>query len=291
MKPSRLLVVANPGASRVGAGLGPALTTLLAAGIDTDLRHSNSREHLCALIRDADAAVDGIVIGGGDGTINSALPALIEAGKPIGILPLGTANDLARTLAISPDPVSAARTIAGGRRKRIDVGRVNDVHFANVASIGLSVAIADAQDPELKKQLGTLSYVSAVLKTIGRTEPFSATITCDGHDETVRALQIAVGSGVHYGGGLKIAPDAAVDDGMFDVYAIGTAPIPDLVALAPGFLDGDFGVRDNVRTFRAAAVRIDTETPMAVNTDGELITETPAVFSISAGALEVFTGR
>lgn len=288
MAPRRLLVVANPRASRVSTNLGAAVGALFSAGIALDLRNCLSGENLHDLIHAAGTDVDGILIGGGDGTINSALPALLETKKPVGILPLGTANDLARTLAIPTDPTRAAKIIAAGHTRRIDVGRVNDVHFVNVASVGLSVAIADAQDPDLKRQLGTLSYVSAALRTVGKAQPFAAMIRFGGHRESVSALQIAVGSGVHYGGGLKIAPDAAADDGLLDIYAIGVAPIPDLVALAPGFIDGDFAARDNVRTFRTASVVIETEVPMPVNTDGEVKTETPAEFSILGSALQVF---
>lgn len=288
MAPQRLLVVANPAASRVSANLGDALGALFSAGFTLDLRQTVSRESLDQLIRAEGAAADGVLVAGGDGTINSALPALLAIDKPVGIIPLGTANDFARTLAIPTDPVRAAKVIAAGHKRRVDVGRVNDVHFINVASIGLSVAIAGAQDPDLKKQLGTLSYVSAALRTIGKAEPFAATITCDGRREVVNALQVAVGSGVHYGGGLKIAPDAAADNGLLDVYAIGTAPIPDLVALAPGFIDGGFPDRDNVRTLRGVSVLIETEQPMPINTDGEVTTSTPAEFSIAGGALEVF---
>ncbi|MCP4385964.1 MAG: lipid kinase [Hyphomicrobiales bacterium] len=288
MAPKRLLVVANPNASRVSTSLGSALGALFSAGIALDIRRCLSGENLRDLILAAGTDVDGILIGGGDGTVNGALPALLEAGKPVGILPLGTANDLARTLAIPTDPIRAAKIIAAGHSRRIDIGRVNDVLFVNVASVGLSVAIATAQDPDLKKQLGTLSYVSAALRTVGKAQPFKATIHFGDRHESVSALQIAVGSGVHYGGGLKIAPDAAVDDGLLDIYAIGIAPIHDLVALAPGFIDGNFAARDNVRTFRTASVLIETEAPMPVNTDGEVTTETPAEFSLHAAALEVF---
>jgi YegS/Rv2252/BmrU family lipid kinase len=291
MARGRLLVVVNSNASRVTQTLGGAIVALVAGDFALDIRPSGDREALGELIGTAAADVDAIVIAGGDGTINSALPSLIEAGKPVGILPLGTANDLARTLGIPAGPTEAAEVIIAGRRKKIDVGRVNDVHFVNVASIGLSVEIAERQDPELKRQLGALSYVAAALTTIGQATLFAATIQCGDRREKINAYQIAVGNGVFYGGGMKIAADAAIDNGVLDIYAIKTASIPDLVAMAPAFVEGRHGGREAVTTFRGETARIETARPMPVNTDGEVTTRTPADFSVLRGALEVFAPR
>lgn len=285
----RLLVVVNPGASRCGQALGSAVATLFSAGFALDIRQTDERDGLRSMILAESRYAEAIVVAGGDGTLNRALPALIAAGRPVGILPLGTANDLARTLDIPPDPADAAKVISSGSVKRIDVGHVNDVHFLNVASIGLAVDVADQQDPELKRQLGALSYAVTVLRILGNSALFAATIECGGHRERVNACQITVGNGVHYGGGMKVARDAAIDDGRLDILAIETGSIPDLIAMAPAFLDGSLGERDNVRSFRGETARVDTETPMRVSTDGEVTTQTPADFSILRSALEVFT--
>jgi len=285
----RLLVVVNPGASRTGQAIGSAITALFSAGFALDIRQSDDRDALGSMISAAAGDADAIIVAGGDGTLNGALPALIEAGKPVGILPLGTANDLARTLGIPPDPAAAATAISSGFLKRIDVGKVNDVHFLNVASIGLAVDVAEQQDPELKRRLGALSYAVTVLRRLGNSALFAATIECGGNRERVTACQITVGNGVHYGGGMKVARDAAIDDGQLDVLAIETGSIPDLIAMAPAFLDGSLGERDDVRSFRGATARVETETPMRVSTDGEVTTQTPADFSILRSALEVFT--
>ena len=285
----RLLVVVNPGASRTGQALGSAVTALFSAGFALDIRQSDDRHALRAMILAEGAAADAIVVAGGDGTLNGALPALIEAGKPVGILPLGTANDLARTLGIPPNPAEAAAVISSGSLKRIDVGRANDIHFLNVASIGLSVDVAEQQDPELKRQLGALSYAVTVLRILGNSALFAATIECGGVRERVNACQITIGNGVHYGGGMKVARDAAIDDGRLDVLAIETGSIPELIAMAPAFLDGSLGERDGVGFFRGETARVETETPMRVSTDGEVTTQTPADFSILRSALQVFT--
>ena len=291
MARGRLLVVVNLHASRARSLMGEALACLAINGFDLDIRHADDRDGVGGVIRDGARHADAIVIGGGDGTVNAAIAGLIEAGKPVGILPLGTANDLALTLGIPARPLDAAGVIVAGHLRRIDVGRVNEAHFINVASVGLSVEIANRQDEELKRQWGVFSYVVATIDTLGAAQPFEARVTCGDRSEIVRAYQIAVGNGVHYGGGLMVSPDARIDDGLFDVYAIETASIGALIALAPRLRDGTLVERGDVAFFRGPTARIETVTPMPVNTDGEITTETPAEFTVLPGALEVFTPR
>jgi YegS/Rv2252/BmrU family lipid kinase len=284
----RLLVVVNLHASRAKAAFGEAVASLAGNGFDLDIRQSADRDSLANVIRECARSADAIVVGGGDGTVNGAIPALIETGRPIGILPFGTANDLARTLGIPADPVAAAEVIVDGATRSIDVGKVNDRHFLNVASVGLSVKIAEKQDEELKRQWGIFSYVVAAASALNEAQRFEARITCGQRSETVRAYQIAIGNGIHFGGGLTVSPEAAIDDGLLDVYAIETASVPELIALAPRLRDGTLVERDDVAFFRGSKVRVETPKPMPVNTDGEVTTETPAEFSVLKGALTVF---
>ncbi|MEQ9691567.1 MAG: lipid kinase [Bauldia litoralis] len=287
----RLLLVVNPNASRAAQSLGAAVAALVADGFAVDIRQCGGRDDVRALITSEGPAAEAIVIGGGDGTVSGALSGLIEVGRPVGILPLGTANDLARTLGIPVDPVEAAAVIAGGHLRKIDVGRVNDIDFLNVASIGLAVEITDRLDPDLKRRLGPLSYAAAALSTLGSAEHFAATIACGDNRTEVSAYQITIGNGVHYGGGVKVATEAAIDDGILDIFAIETASIPELVAMAPAFFEGRHGERDDVRVFRSTEAVIETATPMPVSTDGEISTETPARFSVARHALSVFAPR
>lgn len=284
----RLLVIMNLHASRTEQQIGSALTVLTSRGFDLDMQGAADRDTTGKVIREKGAAADAIVLAGGDGTLNAAIPALMELGKPVGILPMGTANDLARTLSIPFDPVAAADIIAAGKTRRVDVGRANDAYFLNVASIGLSVQIAEKQDEQLKKQFGILSYAIAAISILTEAEPFEATIDVDGRVEHVKAYQIAVGNGVHFGGGMKIAPEAGIDDGLLDIYAIETKSVPDLIVLAPQLRTGQLVTRDDVVYLRSASVRIETTRPMPINTDGEVSTQTPAHFSVLRSRLEVF---
>ena len=124
--------------------------------------------------------VDLVVVGGGDGTLKSAVDGLVDAHLPLGILPLGTANDLARTQGIPADLPGAGRVIAGGHTRRIDLGWVNGKHFFNVASIGLTAQITRRLTREIKVRWGVLSYPLIALQVIWNARPFRAEIRAGG---------------------------------------------------------------------------------------------------------------
>src|SRR6185312_8598820 len=147
---------------------------------------------------------DLVIVCGGDGTINSAAKGVLETGLPMGIMPMGTANDLARTLGIPDDLLKAADLIIAGNTSTVDLGEVNGHPFFNVASMGLSADLARGLTPEAKKRWGKLGYGLAALKVMAAARPFRAEIISDAGAVSVKTLQIAVGNGVHYGGGTVI---------------------------------------------------------------------------------------
>ena len=162
-------------------------------------------EELPDLIRSEGRNVDIIVLGGGDGTLSAAASVLTELKRPLGILPLGTANDLARTLGIPTDLDAAMNIIVAEKVRAIDVGIVNDVMFFNVASLGLSADLSQNLTRDLKARFGKLGYALAAIGTFATARPFRAEIAFG--QQTVRSLtlQIAVGNGRYYGGGNVIA--------------------------------------------------------------------------------------
>lgn len=231
--------------------------------------------------------VDMVVLGGGDGTMNAAVPALLETGIPLGILPLGTANDLARTLGIPSSLDDACAVIAARHTRAIDVAYVNGRHFINDASLGLSVEVSRRAERASKRRWGVLSYAAQAFAALRSHGPFRAVIYCDGVRARVSAVQITVGNGRYYGGGLTISSDASIDDGMLDLCALAPMSIWRLLRLGPFMWTGSHDGQEGVRIWRGREIRVETGRPMQVNTDGEHATRTPARFWVQPRALTV----
>lgn len=232
--------------------------------------------------------IDRVVLGGGDGTLNASIPGLLQVGLPLGILPLGTANDLARSLGIPLALEAAARVVAEEQPRPIDLGEVNGHKYFNVASIGFSAELAGELKADVKRRWGKLGYAIAAFSLLRRARPFTATLVHDGVVERVKTIQVSVGNGKHYGGGMTVAADARADDGALDVYSLEVAHWWRLVALIPWLRSGTQERWDDVRAFRTTAVEVRTRRPRPVNADGELSTFTPAVFRLHPAALQVF---
>ena len=231
---------------------------------------------------------DCIVICGGDGTVSSGAMAVMESGLPMGILPMGTANDLARTLDIPTDLERAADVIGAGSKRRIDVGTVNGHAFFNVASIGLSTELARSLDPETKRRFGRFGYVLAAAKVLSRADRFRARIVEKGLRIETSTYQIAIGNGRHYGGGNVVQASAAIDDGHLDLYSLEMKNVWKLALMMRSFRAGRHGAWSEVRTARCIEFDVETDEEMPVNADGEIVTSTPAHFKVLPGAIEVY---
>lgn len=290
--PDRMALLFTNAASRQGGtDLAPAIEALAGGGIRLVDEEPPDVTGLRAWIAAHRDDVDLVIIGGGDGTLNAAADALIETGLPLGILPLGTANDLARTLGIPNDLEAASRVIAAGWTHRIDLGRVNGKHFFNVASLGLSVEVARQLDVEVKRRWGVLGYPLILWRAIRARRAFRARIRCDGASMRVLAMQISVGNGRHYGGGMTIAADAAIDDGALDLVSVAPQGLWELIVNLPALRWGWHRGAERIRHWRCRQLEIRTAQPVPINTDGEVTTRTPAEIIVVPNAIPVFVPR
>lgn len=289
-------LVINAGA-RLGAAPELAVGKLQKAGLPISaVHHVRSGADLAGTLEQVVAAGhDLVVVGGGDGTVSFAAGRLAGTGIVLGVLPLGTANDLARTLEIPAGLDAACAALADGKVVDIDLGRVNGEPFLNVASVGLSVGVTESLSPRLKRSLGPLAYPVAAVRAYARHKPFRARLEFPNGDhgtlELDDMLQVAIGNGRHYGGGNAVSPTAGIDDHTLDIYAISGAPLREHVRIARLLKDGSFVERDGVHHLTTQHARLVTEPPLPVNLDGEIATMTPADFTVERNAVHVVVPR
>lgn len=234
---------------------------------------------------------DLIVVAGGDGTVGSVATRVAGTAVVLGVLPLGTANDFARTLQIPGDLTAAVNALIAGRVVDVDLGRAGGHGFLNAASCGLSVSLTERLTPQLKRRLGPTAYPIAALRAYRSHRPFAARLDFPGGDhESLRfddLLQITVGNGRHFGGGNKVAPDASVDDHLLDVSVIVRGRLRDHISIARLLRTGHLIEHENVHHVHTRAVQVATDLALAVNLDGEIVTETPTLFEVDRNAVHV----
>lgn len=280
-------MLVNPNARR-GAQALEVIDRLSAGGIDVVVeRFASPAEVAADIVRRAHGA-DLVIVCGGDGTIATAAQGVLQTGLPMGLLPLGTANDLARTLGIPLDLPSAADVIVNGRTERIDVGLVNGHPFFNVASLGLSADLARGLTPQSKRRWGRLAYAIRAAQVLFAARPFHAEVLNRQQRIDVRTLQIAVGNGRHYGGGSVIHEHASIVDGHLDLYSLDPRSVWKLALMFGAFRRGRHGVWAEVETSKCVEFHVRTRRPRPINVDGDIVTETPAHFVVRPAAIEVF---
>lgn len=281
------LLLANPHARLVQKNLPNALKYLQELGLEILYQETESPLDVGKFIYKYQDLVDFVIVAGGDGTLNLAIEALVETGLPLGILPLGTANDLAKTLEIPVNLEAACRAIATGKKHYIDLGWVNGKYFFNVASIGLSVDITRKLTKEVKHRWGVFAYAITAVGTLLKSKIFSAEIRFEGVSKRVKTLQIAVGNGRHYGGGMTIAHDASIDDQRLDLYSLEIKHCWQLIALLPALHLGRYEKTFGIRTLSGSEMEVFTSKAYPINTDGEVTAYTPALFKVIPKALAV----
>lgn len=283
----RALLLVNRHARKGQNSFAQAVDVLNDLGFELITVPIKSPDYLPQLVRQHGHNVDLVIVGGGDGTLNGVVDSLVEMQLPLGILPLGTANDLARTLKIPLAIDQACRVIAHGQIKYIDLGCVNGKHFFNVASLGLSVEITGKLSQGAKRRWGILAYAMTALQVISQTRPFHAEIVVNEESIRVKTIQIAVGNGRFYGGGMAVAEDATIDDQRLDLYSLELKHWWQIFPLLWRLPQGQHGVLPWVRTMEGETMEIYTRKSLSINTDGEITMATPATFRVIPRALGV----
>jgi diacylglycerol kinase (ATP) len=286
--PQRALLLVNPYARQSERSLPQIIKMLHQLGFELIDAYPNQSHLLSDVIRDYQHQVDVVIVGGGDGTLNAAAKGLVETQLPLGILPLGTANDLAHTLNIPTTLYEACQVIANGQLRQVDLGWVNGQYFFNVASLGLSVQITQHLNRQLKRRWGILAYAIAAFKAMSRIRPFFADIYIDGTLVQVKTVQITVGNGRFYGGGMAVCDHATINDQQLHLSSFSIRHWWQLITLLPALRQGRLLTGRGIHLCQCQVVDLYTHKPYAINTDGEITTNTPAHFRVVPKAVNVF---
>jgi len=282
------LLLVNRHARQGQEGLSEAIHCLEILGFRLIQESTENPHQIGDMIRRYQQEIDLVIVGGGDGTLNAAIEAMVDTQLPLGILPLGTANDLARTLGIPNSLPEACKIIASGNLRRIDLGWVNDKYFFNVASLGLSVNITQQLTKEIKRRWGIFAYAAIAFQVLWKSRPFSAEIRINEQSVLVKTVQIAVGNGRYYGGGMAVVHDAAIDDERLDLYSLEIDHWWEIIPFLPAMRQGRHIDWPNVRALQGQEITVYTRKLHFINTDGEITTHTPAVFRVIPQAIAVF---
>jgi len=233
---------------------------------------------------------DGIIIAGGDGTLHEVVNAMFRASLnlPIGIIPSGTCNDFAAHLGIGPDVENCCRLIVKGQTRLVDIGKINQLYFLNVASAGLFTGVAHNVEGALKHTIGKLAYYFKGLGQLPNFTAYRMKITADQttiHDEVL--LFLVMNSGI-IGSFPKLAPDARTDDGKLDVLIVHKCSISELMALLLRIVTGGLTSQKHVTYLQASQIRIECSQTVESDVDGELGPDLPLAISVVPGGVKIF---
>jgi YegS/Rv2252/BmrU family lipid kinase len=245
-----------------------------------------------------------IVAIGGDGTVNEVVNGFFENGKSIapdatlGLIPFGTGGDFRRSINVPQDLAEAAAVIAANHRRRIDIGRLDFVDlegkqatrmFANIASFGVSGVVDRLVNESGKKLGGKLSFMFASVRATWSYKNQRVQLVLDGKDRIDLSINtVAVANGKYFGGGMKVAPDAELDDATFEVVSIGDLGMGEVLKMSRKIYKGEHLAMDKVSVRRAKIVEAEGIEPGAVielDVDGENPGRLPARFEIVPAAL------
>lgn len=243
--------------------------------------------------RAADDGCRRLVVAGGDGTVHWAVQGLAGSPCALAVVPCGSGNDVAGALGVPHDPRAAFELALSGEERAIDLGRGAGRWFVTVAGVGIDGAVVERVERGYGPLRGRAVYPAAVLHTLFAFRPPGLRIEHDGGRVEGRLVLAAAGNFARFGGGMRVAPDALPDDGLFDLVTIDALAALRLALLFPQIYSGRHVTHPCVRVFRTSRVAIASDREMRLQADGEIlgrVGEEPVDLAIVPGALRVVTG-
>jgi diacylglycerol kinase (ATP) len=297
MRPETLVIV-NPiaGGGRAGRVQSKVRDYLMQRNHPADFIESRGTGDLREQAEQAAAAgYRKLVALGGDGAFHHMVEGAFGADVTLGFFPAGNGNDIAAALGIPRDPIEAVHAFLKSQPRRVDVIRVrfadgnptSQAMYIGAGGMGLDAEAAHLANTRFKRWPGVTRYIAGAFRALRNFEPFEIELDLDGRIERERAIFVAVANGPCYGSGIRIAPDACVDDGLLEVTLVHPIPWTRLVEAFPLVLrSGDIRWPE-IRRFRGCRVAMRPDRSALVHGDGEILGRTPAEFEVLPGAIRM----
>ena len=231
---------------------------------------------------------------GGDGTLNEVINGMAGSNLELGIIPCGSGNDAARSLYSVTDPVKLIELLPVSPTTMVDVGKFNEKYFINIASIGFDadVVLKSRKFKGFPLVSGPLSYILGVLAALFRLKKYRLKLSIGNSLKVEKDILLSIfANGAYYGGGMKAAPRARMDDGILDFYLVDAVPRSTILKLFQKFKNGEHESLDVVSMYRSVNAVIESDEPFPVNIDGEVSMEDHAVIDILPKFLNVIVPR
>ncbi len=289
----KVKVIMNPiaGRGRAKKAKPLILKTLAEYNCDFDLEETKEHNHATEIAKKAvKSGFDLIIVAGGDGTINQVVNGMSENRIPLGILCCGTGNDFASTLNMPKDPVAAVRRIMEGTVQWVDLGRVNQRYFVSSVGAGFDGEVAFNVNQGFRYVRGMAAYLLSIFKTLFSYEARKIKLTVDGLVMEFKGMLVAITNSATYGGGIKINPDAVINDGLLDVCAAQNLSKIESLCCLPLAIKGWHQNLKKVRMIKGKNITLESDRPIFCQLDGEVFTDKVLHFSLVPQSLPIKGG-
>lgn len=216
-----------------------------------------------------------ILVFGGDGTVNEVVNGISLNGTALGIIPTGTGNDFCRTVGIAKNPREALMQLANGKIKHVDLGVVNGRRFLNAVGTGFDAEVVKVTNEQFRQLRGTVAYLASLIKVLGAYRNHEVTVETERAVFKGKMLLAGVGNGRYIGGGMKLFPQAEIDDGVFQVVMLGDIKKSEILVHFPKIFSGTHLSHPLASSFTANKLVIKSDPPLTAQADGEIIGKTP----------------